>query len=157
MVGFIGFWVWFGCWVVVNMLCGGVLFRYFVDGLVVSICLCVVAISACWVVVAIVLRFGAVMFVFVGFLWLVWICLIRVLCVCVDDSSWFVGACGWMWLFGWIWVSLDWLLCLLFYWWWFMLLNCCYLLFVRLPWWGGRVLVCSLWFNSVVLFATLLL
>lgn len=117
----------------------------------------VVAISGCWVVLVIVLRFGAVMFVFVGFLWLVWLCLIRVLCVCVGDSSWFVGVCGWMWLFDWIWVSLDWLLCLLFYWWWFMLLNCCYLLFVRLPWWGGRVLVCSLWFNSVVLFATLLL
>lgn len=110
----------------------------------------VVAISACWVVLVVVLRFGAVMFVFVGFLWLVWLCLIRVLCVCVGDSSWFVGVCGWMWLFGWIWVSLDWLLCLLFYWWWFMLLNCCYLLFVRLL---GVVVGC--WFvlyGLIVLF-----
>lgn len=57
-------------------------------------------------------------------------------------------ACDWMWLFGWVWISLDWL-CLFFYCG-FMLLNCCYLLFVRLPWWG-RVLVCSIWFNSVAL------
>lgn len=34
------------------MLCGGVLFRYFVAGLVVSVCLCVwllsVAVGLCW-------------------------------------------------------------------------------------------------------------